>query len=147
MQRAPCAARKHRLANDMQSIFDNGPQAPCPKPFNMAAHVLSQSHICPDKIALQILHSDHCEDWTYRDLEAAVLESDLKLSECFHVLARWRVTRRMWAINSQASALAIDFSQSLARRRQRPSHAKVRSTTHLRGKTLKPSAISERLII
>lgn len=73
MQRAPCAARKHRLANDMQSIFDNGPQAPCPKPFNMAAHVLSQSHICPDKIALQILHSDHCEDWTYRDLEAAVL--------------------------------------------------------------------------
>jgi hypothetical protein len=75
------------------------------------------------------------------------LESDLKLSECFHVLARWRVTRRMWAINSQASALAIDFSQSLARRRQRPSHAKVRSTTHLRGKTSKPSAVSERLII
>jgi hypothetical protein len=38
--------------------------------------------------------------------------------------------RRMWAMRSQASALAMFFSQSLAIRRQRPSHAKVLSTTH-----------------
>jgi len=57
----------------MHSIFYDGPHAPCPQPFNMAAHVLSQSGVCPDKIALQILHSDHCEDWTYRELKSAVL--------------------------------------------------------------------------
>ena len=73
MQRAPCAARKHRLANVMLSIFDNGPQAPYPRLFNMAAHVLAQSRVCPDKIALQILHTDHSDAWTYRELEAAVL--------------------------------------------------------------------------
>ena len=39
----------------------------------MAAHVLAQSRVCPEKIALQILHSDHCDAWTYRELEAAVL--------------------------------------------------------------------------
>ena len=38
-------------------------------------------------------------------------------------------------MSSQASALAMVFSQSLAMRRQRPSDAKVRSTTHLRGMT------------
>ena len=32
-----------------------------------------------------------------------------------------------------ASQEAMDFSQSLARHRQRPSHAKERSTTHRRG--------------
>lgn len=41
----------------------------------------------------------------------------------------------------------MDRSQSLARRRHRPSQAKVRSTTHLRGKTSKPLAVSERLKI
>ncbi len=50
----------------------------------------------------------------------------------------------MWA---HAVALSVDFSQSLARRRQRPSHAKVRSTTHLRGKISKLSALSERRMI
>jgi acyl-coenzyme A synthetase/AMP-(fatty) acid ligase len=57
----------------MLSLFDNGPQGPCPAPFNMAAHVLGQSQHQPEKIALQVLHSDHIEDWTYRDLEGAVL--------------------------------------------------------------------------
>lgn len=46
-----------------------------------------------------------------------------------------------------ASADAIDLSQSLASRRQRPSHAKVRSTTQRRGRTVKAFAWSERLTI
>lgn len=55
--------------------------------------------------------------------------------------------RLICAIKTQASALSMVFSQSLARRRQRPSHAKVRSTTDLRGSTSKPSAVSDRLMI
>jgi hypothetical protein len=53
----------------------------------------------------------------------------------------------MWATNAQATALAMLASKSFASLRQRPSHAKVRSTTHLRGKTSKPCAMSERLMI
>ena len=52
---------------------------------------------------------------------------------------------RMCAMVAHASAEAMDFSQSLASRRQRPSQAKVRSTTHRRGRTSKPLAVSERL--
>ncbi len=44
----------------------------------------------------------------------------------------------MWATNIHASAEAMDFSQSLANRRDLPSHANVRSTTHRRGRTSKP---------
>jgi hypothetical protein len=47
----------------------------------------------------------------------------------------------------QASAEAMDFSQSLARRRQRPRQAKVRSTTQRLGRGSKPFAVSERLMI
>ena len=46
------------------------------------------------------------------------------------------------ATSIHACELAMDFSQSLANRRQRLSHAKVRSTTHLLGMTSKPSAVS-----
>ena len=66
----------------------------------------------------------------------------------------------MCAMNIHASALAMDFSQSLANLLQRLSHAKVRSTTHsLHGSALlakhesglgitsKPVAVSERLTI
>ena len=53
----------------------------------------------------------------------------------------------MGAVSSLASALSMDFAQSLAGRRQRPSHAKARSTTHLRGSTSKPFAVSERFAI
>ena len=47
----------------------------------------------------------------------------------------------------QALLEAMDFSGSLASCRQRPSHAKVRSTTHRLGMTSKPLAVSERLTI
>ena len=53
----------------------------------------------------------------------------------------------MLAIMSQASALAMVASKSLARRRFRPSQAKVRSTTQRRGRTLKPVTSSLRLTI
>ncbi len=63
---------------------------------------------------------------------------DSKRDEGVSSVARSRVTRRIWAISSLASALSMEFSQFLVKRRQRPSHAKVRSTTHLRGSTFKP---------
>ena len=50
-------------------------------------------------------------------------------------------------MNSQASDEATEASQSLARRRQRLSHAKVRSTIQRLGKTTNPLAPSERLTI
>ena len=53
----------------------------------------------------------------------------------------------MLAIISQASALSMFFSKSLARRRLRTSQAKVLSTTHRRGNRAKPLAASERLTI
>jgi hypothetical protein len=50
-------------------------------------------------------------------------------------------------MNIHASAKAMECSKSLARRRHQFSHAKVRSTTHLRGSRTKPLALSERLTI
>lgn len=41
----------------------------------------------------------------------------------------------------------MDRSKSLASLRHLPSHAKVRSTTHRRGRTSKPLALSDRLTI
>ena len=39
------------LASAMLSIFDNGAFAPCPAPFNMAAHVLVRAPELADKVA------------------------------------------------------------------------------------------------
>ena len=52
----------------------------------------------------------------------------------------------MLAMFAHAVVLSIDFSQSLANLRHRPSHANVRSTTHHRGKTSKPFVVSDRLM-
>ena len=52
--------------------------------------------------------------------------------------------RLIWATLIQASAEAMDFARSLARRRHLPGHARVRSTTHRRGRTPRPMAASER---
>jgi acyl-coenzyme A synthetase/AMP-(fatty) acid ligase len=56
----------------MISVFDHGPYAPCPSPFNMAAHVLKHAERLPDKIALSILGQTGAERWSYARLEAAV---------------------------------------------------------------------------
>jgi hypothetical protein len=53
----------------------------------------------------------------------------------------------MWATRAQATALAMVASKSFASLRHRPIHAKVLSTTHLRGRTSNPCATSERLMI
>ena len=55
-------------------------------------------------------------------------------------LAIRRVIRLIDEMNIHASADAIEASQSFARRRQRLSQAKVRSTIHRLGKTTKPLA-------
>lgn len=56
----------------MLSIFAQGVHPRCPAPFNMAHHVLRAGAACPDQLALQILHGDQTEDWTYAALIAAV---------------------------------------------------------------------------
>ncbi|WP_264213510.1 class I adenylate-forming enzyme family protein [Leisingera thetidis] len=56
----------------MLSIFDQGPFAPCPAPFNLAAHVLRHAGRLPDKTALMVLEGQASEEWSYARLEAAV---------------------------------------------------------------------------
>ena len=56
----------------MLSVFAQGVHPRCPAPFNMADHVLRAGAACPDQLALQILHGDQTEDWTYAALIAAV---------------------------------------------------------------------------
>ena len=49
------------------------PFAPCPAPFNMAAHVLGRADALPDKVALAVLGLSRAERWSYARLKAAVL--------------------------------------------------------------------------
>ena len=49
------------------------PFAPCPAPFNLAAHVLARANDDPDKIALAVLGPARAERWSYGRLKAAVL--------------------------------------------------------------------------
>jgi len=46
--------------------------APCPEPFNLAAHVLAAAEATPDRIALQIVGLTGAERWSYAALAAAV---------------------------------------------------------------------------
>ncbi len=57
----------------MLSIFDQGPFAPCPAPFNLAAHVLAHADDDPNKIALAVLSPSGSERWSYARLKSAVL--------------------------------------------------------------------------
>ncbi|EPX78440.1 class I adenylate-forming enzyme family protein [Salipiger mucosus] len=56
----------------MHSVFDEGAFAPCPAPFNLAAHVLRAGAAVPDKIALSIVKPTGAERWSYARLTAAV---------------------------------------------------------------------------
>ncbi len=56
----------------MLSIFDQGPPPPCPRPFNLAAHVLGFGQAPPGKIALEVVGPDRAERWTYAELRQAV---------------------------------------------------------------------------
>ncbi len=57
----------------MLSVFDNGPFAPCPDPFNMAAYVLRSAQDAFDKEALLVLGDKTVDVWTYADIHRAVL--------------------------------------------------------------------------
>lgn len=59
----------------MKAIFDEGPPAPCPLRFNMAAYVLAAGAEEPDRVALEVLAApgEVAERWTYGALREAVL--------------------------------------------------------------------------
>lgn len=57
----------------MLSIFDKGPCAPCPTPFNMAAYVLAHADATPHKCALSIVGTQATQNWRYDALKSAVL--------------------------------------------------------------------------
>lgn len=54
------------------SLFDEGAFAPCPAPFNLAAHVLAAGALTPDKIALSVVKPTGAQRWSYGKLIAAV---------------------------------------------------------------------------
>jgi len=56
----------------MRSLVETAPPPPCPAPFNLAAHVLAQAAVTPDRIALQLVRPDGAERWSFGRLEAAV---------------------------------------------------------------------------
>ena len=56
----------------MLSLHDDGGFAPCPAPFNLAAHVLSAGAATPDKIALSVVKPTGARRWSYGKLIAAV---------------------------------------------------------------------------
>jgi 4-hydroxybenzoate-CoA ligase len=57
-----------------RALFDEGPFAPCPAPFNMAAHTLSAAGTDPGRVALEVLSApgEVAERWTYGALAEAV---------------------------------------------------------------------------
>jgi hypothetical protein len=77
-------------------------------------------------------------------IASRVLES---VREVYKGLQSFRSIRRIDARRRNARAVQLRFSKSLARRRQRLSHAKVRSTTQRIGRTTNPFALSDRFTI
>lgn len=61
----------------LPAIFDEGPFAPAPRPFNLAAHALAAADLTPGKVALEILAGpgEVAETWTYARLRGAVLRT------------------------------------------------------------------------
>ena len=57
----------------MLSVFDHGAPAPCPAPFNLAAHVLGRADAQPDKPALSVLGATGADTLSYAQLQQAVL--------------------------------------------------------------------------
>ena len=66
----------------MTSVFDAGPFAPCPAPFNMAAHVLDAGRGVPSKDALLVVGDAQVERWSYADIRRAVLGTATGLLRC-----------------------------------------------------------------
>ncbi len=59
----------------MLSEIRSTPFAPCPAPFNMAAHVLRHAGDLPDKVALAVLGLSGAERWSFARLQDAVLRT------------------------------------------------------------------------
>ena len=59
------------------ALHDTGPFAPCPAPFNLAAHVLAAAALTPAKVALEVLSAPGvvAERWRYDALAEAVLRT------------------------------------------------------------------------
>ncbi len=57
----------------MLSQTQSEPFAPCPAPFNLAAHVLGRADELSDKVALALLGLTSAERWSYVRLKSAVL--------------------------------------------------------------------------
>ena len=74
-------------------------------------------------------------------------QTEESVRKVYEGLQSLRSMRRMEASRRNASALSVRFSKSLARRRQRLSQARVRSTTHRIGSTSNPLALSDRFTI
>lgn len=58
--------------SEQLSVWDFGGPAPCPAPFNLAAHVLAAADRVPDRIALQVVRPQGAERWSYARLQTAV---------------------------------------------------------------------------
>lgn len=56
----------------MLSLFDQGAFAPCPAPFNLAAHVLRDAGDLPSKTALSLVGVDSARNWSFEELESSV---------------------------------------------------------------------------
>lgn len=56
----------------MHALIDSSPFDPCPAPFNLAAYVMAQAEVTPEKIALQIVSLTGAERWSYGALAQAV---------------------------------------------------------------------------
>lgn len=54
------------------SLIDTGPPPACPRPFNLARHVLARGEALPDKIALQIVSPRGAERWSHARLSSAI---------------------------------------------------------------------------
>jgi 4-hydroxybenzoate-CoA ligase len=61
----------------MAALFDAGPFAPCPDPFNMAEHTFAAAVRHPDRPGLEVLAypGEVSEHWTFGQLRTAVLRT------------------------------------------------------------------------
>lgn len=59
------------------SLFDEGPFAPCPRPFNMATHTFAPAARDPGRVALEVLAGpgEVADRWTHGALREAVMRT------------------------------------------------------------------------
>ena len=105
-------------------------------------HRFHQERHCQVACGLLDVPTDNRNPAPHAQWSMQALESVRKVYEGLQSL---RSIRRIEARRRNASALSVRFSKSLASRRQRLSHARVRSTTQRMGSTTKPLAWSDRL--